>query len=806
LNYQINQVQIKNFCSFTDCFCHYPKPYSMWNNFSKFILSNRIPILVLFFVLTLFMAWKASFVKLSYTGSKILPQTDSAFISYNDFKSKFGEDGNMMVLGTSSPKLMNKEMFNDWSELASELQKLEGIKQVVSIGNLYDLQKDTINQRFVLKQIKAGTVLRDSEMDSIKNRIYDLPFYEGLIYSKKSNATLMAINFDHKILNTPKRGPIIKTILEKADAFSKKHSVDVHYSGLPFIRTAVSQLVSREFVLFLGLSILVSAIILFMFFRKLYPVLFPIILVIVGVIWSLATLVMFGYEITILTGLIPPLIVIIGIPNSILLLNKYHNELRKHGDKDKALHVTILRISETTLIANITAAIGFGVLFYTGSALLVEFGVVAALNVMATWFICLCLIPIIFSYLPVPKLKPQEDHDNGFLHKLLVNTDFLVHNRSRLIYVFTIVITLISFLGVLQINVNGYVVDDLPQNSPINRDLKFFENNFEGILPLEVSIDTRKKNGVLNLSTIKKVDKMEEMISAYPEISRSVSLNKALKYASQAFYNGDPQFFRIPNDMEKNFVLSYLANSGGNSDMLKGFIDSNKQVARVSFQMADVGSKRMNVLMKELKPRIDSILNPERFDVLLTGSSIIFSKGTDYMLKHLMESILLAIFLISMLRLFQFRDLRIMFISLLPNIIPLIITAGLMGFFNIPLKPSTILIFTIAFGLASDQTIYFLTRYQQELQSTDFTTTKVISDTIRETGVSMTYIALVLFFGFGIFTASTFGGTMILGLLLSITLIIALISNLTLLPALLVLIDKRKRRKIAKAKGETWDI
>jgi predicted RND superfamily exporter protein len=299
---------------------------------------------------------------------------------------------------------------------------------------------------------------------------------------------------------------------------------------------------------------------------------------------------------------------------------------------------------------------------------------------------------------------------------------------------------------------------------------------------------------------------MEEMISEYPEFSRSVSLNKALKYASQAFYNGDPQFFRIPNDMEKNFVLSYLGNSGGNNDMLKGFVDSNKQVARVSFQMADVGSKRMNELLKELRPRIDSILKPDRYDVLLTGSSIIFSKGTDYMLMHLMESILLAIALISLLRLAQFKDVRIMFISLIPNVIPLIITAGLMGFFNIPLKPSTILIFTIAFGLASDQTIYFLTRYQQELLSTDFSTSKVISDTIIETGISMTHIALVLFFGFGIFTASTFGGTMILGLLLSITLIIALVSNLTLLPALLVLLDKRKRRKIAKANGDTWDI
>ena len=778
----------------------------MWNNFSKFILSNRISILIAFFLITVFMAWKASSVKLSYTGSKILPLTDSAFIDYNNFKSQFGEDGNLMVLGVSTPDLFKKEQFNAWKSLADDIQKLKGIKQVLSIGNLYDLQKDTTNQRFVLKQLSGKSVLSDAEMDSIKQRIYELPFYEGLLYNKEKNATLMAINIDFKVLNTKQRKPIIQAIIAKAKAYSELTKNEVHYSGLPFIRTAVSQLVSREFVLFLGLSILVAAVILFIFFRKLYPVIFPILLVIVGVIWSLATLVIFGYEITILTGLIPPLIVIIGIPNSILLLNKYHNELRKHGDKQKAIHVTILRISETTLIANITAAIGFGVLYFTGSALLVEFGVVAALNVMFTWFICLCLIPVIFSYLPAPNLKPQEDHDNDFLQRLLVKTDNLVHNRSKWIYITTIFITLISVIGIFKINVNGYVVDDLPQNSPIIRDLKFFEDNFEGILPLEIGVDTRKKNGVLNLSTIKKVDRMEEMISEYPEFSRSVSLNQALKYASQAFYNGDPQFFRIPNDMEKNFVLSYLANSGGNNDMLKGFIDSNKQVARVSFQMADVGSKRMNELMEELKPRIDSILNPERFDVLMTGSSIIFSKGTDYMLTHLVESILLAVFLISMLRLWQFKDLRIMFISLLPNIVPLIITAGIMGFFDISLKPSTILIFTIAFGLASDQTIYFLTRYQQELKTTDFSTSKVISDTIRETGVSMTHIALVLFFGFGIFTASTFGGTMILGLLLAITLIIALISNLTLLPALLVLLDNRKRKKIAKEKGETWDI
>lgn len=768
----------------------------MWVKLSKTILQNRILIVLFFVIATVFMAFQAKNLKLSYAGSKILPLTDSVFLKYTAFKKQFGEDGNVMVIGIESANIYKKETYNQWASLANDIQKLKGIKGVLSVGKLFELQKDTLNQKFVVSPIPGKVISSDVEMDSLKNHLQQMPFYDGLLINTKTNATLMAITFDQKILNTGARNPILKEIQAKAEAFSKSTNIPIHLSGLPYIRTATSKLVSNEFVLFLGLSILVSALILLIFFRSFSAVFYPILVVIMGVIWSLGTLVLFGYEITILTGLIPPLIVIIGIPNSILLLNKYHNELQKHGDKQLAMSITIERIAVTTLIANVTAAIGFGVLYFTGSELLIQFGSVAALNVMFTWLMCLCLIPIIFSYLPVPKGKANAPHKPNFLDHLLAKTDVLVQQKSKLIYITTIVLTAISFVGIYTINVNGYVVDDLPKSSQILTDLKFFEKNFEGILPLEISVDTKRKNGVLSLSTLNKIDKMERMIADYPEFSRSISLNTGLKYASQAFYNGDPAFYRLPTDIEKNFILIYAANSGkGNGNMLTNFVDKDKQSARISFQMADIGSKRLDSLLLVLKPRIDSILSPKRFDVTLTGSSIIFSKGTDYLLKHLVESIGLAIVLISLLRLAQFKSLGIMFISLLPNIVPLVITAGLMGFFNIPLKPSTILIFTIAFGLASDQTIYFLTRYQQELTLTNYPIAKVVSDTIRETGVSMTHIALILFFGFGIFTASTFGGTVVLGLLLSITLIVALVFNLTLLPALMLWLDNKKKRK-----------
>lgn len=764
----------------------------MWERFAKLILNNRVVILLMFLMVTLFMGWKSTGLKLSYAGSKILPVTDSAFIAYNAFKEKFGEDGSIMVLGVESPSIFKKDLYNQWSALTNAVKKVNGVTNVLSTGNLIALTKDTVNQKFGVKFLPSKRINTAQEMDSLSSEIRGLTFYNGLLFNERTHAALMAISFDKKLLNTVHRNKIIEDIQAQADLFTQKTGLEVHVSGLPYIRTATSKLVSNEFVLFLGLSILVSAIILLVFFRNIFAVLFPVLVVVMGVVWSLGCLVLFGYEITTLTGLIPPLIVIIGIPNSILILNKYKAELLKGKAKIEAIEMATARVSITTLIANVTAAIGFGVLCFTGSNLLVEFGAVAALNVMFTWIICLCLIPIIFSWLPKLKVK-KEVHKASVLDKILDKVDYLVANNRRLIYVTTIVLVLISLIGVMKIRVNGYVVDDLPSESSIQRDIKFFEKNFEGILPLEISVDTRKNNGVLNLSTLKRIEKVEDMIAAYPEFSKSISINSGVKYATQTFFNGDPEFYRLPSEFEKNFILQYVSNSGkGDGNMLNNFVSSDKRIARISFQMADVGSERLGPLLDEIKLRTDSILNPKRYDVSFTGSSIIFSRGTDYMLEHLIESICLAIVLISIIRFFQFKSIGIMLISLLPNVVPLIITAGIMGYFGIDLKPSTILIFTIAFGLASDQTIYFLTHYQQELKFGKHDFKVALSNTIKESGVSMTHIAFILFFGFGIFTASTFGGTVVLGMLLSITLLVALVFNLTLLPALVRWLAMRK--------------
>jgi predicted RND superfamily exporter protein len=767
----------------------------MWKKLAQFILANRISLLILLLASTVFMAWQASQVRLSFNAGKVLPLTDSAYIDYNAFKKTFGEDGSVMVLGIQSDSLFSPSLFNDWLNLSTDVQKIEGIKQVLSIGQLSVLEKDTLQQKFRARPLAAGPVASQAQLDSLKQQLNNLPFYKDLIYNPQTKATVMAITFADSVLNSAKRIGVIQSILDKSKQFSNTHQVAVHYSGLPYIRTVISKKISEEFALFIGLSIAIGALILYLFFRSFAAVFYPVLVVLVGVVWSLGTLVLFGYDITLLTGLIPPLIVVIGIPNSILLINKYHTCIAQEGDKTKALQYVISRVGITTFIANLTTAIGFGVLYFTNSELLMQFGSVAALNVMATWVISLIFIPIILSFLPVPHSKHTSHLSSPKTTRLLTFLDHLAHQKRNLIYVATLLVVVISFIGISRIKINGYVVDDLPKKDAIYKDMGFFAQNFKGILPFDISVDTRRKNGVMNLTVINKMNRLQDLISAHPEFSRAVSLVEVLKFSSQAFYGGDTTFYRLPNELEKNFILGYASNSGkGNSNLVKNFLDSNRQVTRLSFQMADVGSDKMNKLINELEPQIDSIFNPKRYHVELTGSSIIFIKGTNYLVKNLRDSLILAVLLIALLMWGLFRGFRMILISLIPNIVPLIITAGIMGFAGIPLKPSTILIFSIAFGIASDQTIYFLTRYRQELRTTTWTISQIVSDTIKETGLSMIYVALILFFGFGIFAASSFGGTVALGLLLSITLLVALISNLTLLPALLLSLEKRKQK------------
>ncbi|NIJ54282.1 efflux RND transporter permease subunit [Dyadobacter arcticus] len=770
----------------------------MWNKIATYIIRYRLAWVAIVLITTVFMAFEASKIELSYNFARILPSNDPVEKEYQDFRKLFGEDGSVMVIGWQDPQLFEVNKFRDWCKLSQEIKATQGIKNVLSLANVNKIVRNDSLSRFdfapVIKQIPST----QAEADSIKKEIVNLPFYEGLILNSKSSATLIIVTFNDKELNSKRRLTIVGDIEALAEKFAQKYETDLHYSGMPYIRTINMKKISHEMELFMGLAVFVTLLILWAFFRSLRLTILSIVVVLIGVVFSVGILHLFDYKITALTGLIPPLLIVIGVPNCVFLINKYQSELVAHSNKDEALKEMIRQIGLSTFLANMTTAIGFGVFYFTNSILLVEFGVVAAISVMVTYVLCLVLLPITLHYMSIPKARHLKHLEGKWAMGFLRKINFLVHHRRKEIYIAMVVMIIVSAFGMTKIKTIGYVVDDLPKKDVVYTDLRFFEKNFNGVLPFEVMINTKQPNGIFadQAEALYKIRSFQNEMAKFPEFSKPLSVAEASRFLYQAYRGGDSKYYALPGVLELNKLTNYVQGKQGATKQINAFLNDDKSVTRVSFQMADVGSERIKVLMQQIRPKVDSIFNPSKYKVSLTGHSLVFLKSNDYLLSNLYESLAIAIGLIAIVGMVLFRSVPIILLSKLPCLIPLALTAGIMGYFDIYFKPTTILIFSITFGIASDGTVYFLTRYREELYKNGLSPSNAVTRSLYGTGLSMIYTAVILFCGFSIFSASSFGGTAAMGVMVSITLLVAMCTNLILLPALLLSIAKRQGKDV----------
>lgn len=763
----------------------------MWHRIAAFIIKFRITLLLLLLGVTIVMGYYASKVELSYEFTNAIPTDNPKYKDYQAFRKQFGEDGNLMVIGVQTDKFFAQDFFTDYNTLVHKLEKVKAVENVLSIPGAINLVKDTATDK--LKVVKLFDENHVSA-DSFKTVFYNLPFYKGFLYNPESKAYLMALRIDKKVLNSKNRAKVVNEILKHADEFGKKYNTEMHYSGLPLIRTMMASQVQSEMNLFLILSFTLTAVILALFFRSFMAVLASMLVVAAGVVWSLGTVVLLGYKITLLIALIPPLIVVIGIPNCVYLLNKYHAEYNKHQNKAKGLLRMVDRMGIVTLFTNLTAAIGFGVFFFTKSAILKEFGLVAGINIMAIFVISLIFIPALFSFLPPPKTRHTGYLDSGWMTRLLNTITNWVFGHRVWIYAATIIVCIISLMGIMRLKSVGHIVDDLPKEAKVYQDLKFFEKHFRGVMPLEIVIDTRKKNGAVGLAVLQKMDELTEYLKQFQEIGHSLSVTEGIKFARQAYYDGDSSSYAVPNVFDGAFIQPYLRSKGDKNSMfnrlLLSFMDSTKQKTRISINMADVGSKRLPILLDSIRPKTLELFDTSRYDVTFTGTSVVFLEGSKFIINSLRDSLILAFIMIFGCMVFLFRSWRILLISMVINIVPLLITAGIMGWQGIPIKPSTVLVFSIALGITIDVTIRFLVNFKQELKRHDDGIAETVRRTIHDTGLSIIYTSLILVAGFAVFILSDFDGTKSLGYLTSLTLLLAMVTNLTLQPALLLWMDK----------------
>ena len=771
-----------------------------WDSVSNLILRNRLLIITLLILATSFFVNNWQYIKFSNTEANLLPDTHEVNLQYLDFTDKFGEEGNLIVIGVKDSLLFTLKNFNAWNKLSKVLKDTNFVESVIAIGDLQKLKKDKKRQQFYLEPFIQDTIKSDLELISLKKELFEkYPFYDEFLFNTKSKAVRTAIHLKKSIVNEVGREDYINTVLiPQVEAFESKYGLDIKISGMPYVRTKNADNIKSEISTFVILALIITSIIFFLFFRSFRATFISLFVVMIGVVWTVGILGLFiintpagDFEISVLTGLIPPLIIVIGIPNCIFLINKYQHEVNEHGNKAKSLQRVITKIGNATLMTNVTTASGFATFIITDSKLLEEFGIVASLSILAIFVLCILIIPIIYSFLPIPEEKHLEHLNKNWINSLGDWIENTVKKSKINIYIISIMLLVTSIIGIYQIRISGSIIDDMPQKADWFDDIMFYEKEFNGIMPLEILIDTKRKKGVTKLSTIKKMSQIEDVILEIPELSKPISMVSLVKYSKQAYYNGNPKYYQVPTSQENSFILSYAKNSTSDSDvdLIKNYVDSTGQYTRITTFMKDMEIEKMEEIEEKLNYEISKIMPSENYEVSITGKAYLFQKGTKYLVKNLILSLSLAIFLIAGLMAYMFRSIKMIFISLIPNILPLIVTAGLMGYLGVPIKPSTILIFSIAFGIAVDDTIHFLAKYRQELIANNWEVHKSVYNALRETGVSMFYTSIVLFFGFSVFTVSNFGGTVALGALVSATLLFAMLSNLLLLPSMLLSLE-----------------
>jgi hypothetical protein len=777
----------------------------MWYSLGKFILKYRLKMLLLLTIITAFMGWKASQVQLSYDFTRALPTDNQKYREYQEFLRTFGADANTVVVGMQTDQMYDPAFFNQVSELHQRLKRVSAVTGVLSVPEAVGLVNDTEAGKLVPTRLFHPPYTRAGDLDSARRVFESLPFYRTLLYNPATGSYLMGISVNKDTMNSSGRTRLMNDILAELKVFEKTTGKELYVSGLPYIRTIVGNKIKAEMNWFLIGSLVLSVVTLFLFFWSFSTTLMSLLVVGMGVIWSLGTLVLFGYKITLLTALIPPLVVVIGIPNCIYFLNKYHTVYLETKNKEEALVTMVGRMGVVTLFCNIAAAIGFAVFALTKSDLLKEFGVVAGINIMALFFASLLFIPAVLSYLPPPAPKHVRYLESLWLKRLLVSIERWAFQHAGWVYGITAVALVFAVMGIFRIKSEGFIVDDLPRSNKIYTDLKWFEQNFGGVMPLEIIVDTKKRKNVMRMKTIQKMDELSEYIEQNPETARPLSFVEGLKFVRQAYFDGDSSSYDIPTETDLAFIGPYLqtsasaagdtAGSKGVAALMNNFIDSNKQRARISVNMKDIGSARLPVLLNEFQQKANEIFDTAAYRVTFTGSSVSFVEGSGFIIKGLKESIMWAFLLISLCMLYLFRSFRILICSLIPNLVPLIITAGVMGWVGIALKPSTVLVFSVALGIAIDVTIRFLVNFKQELAYHEHSVSATLVQTIRHTGISILYTSLVLIAGFIIFCWSDFGGTKALGWLTSLTLVVGTLTNLVLLPVLILSIAPGGKKK-----------
>jgi len=733
-------------------------------------------------VLLIFLAiYPGSQIRTDFNLEGFYPEEDPVIEDYDLLEEEFGRDDNTFLVGFSSDSLISHSVLSDIEKLTAEFEAIENIESVRSITNAQQIQN--INDRLTFSDY-IDVIPKDSEtLYQLKQQLTTDPFLEGALINSSGNTTAFLLRIIEEQNTYPNRNKIINEIESILQEFSG--SYEFHKSGIPYFRNQYVNLLNGEIIVYIGFSSVLIILLLWYLYRSIWGVLFPMIIVWTTLLFTIAIIHLTGGYLEIMSSTIAPILLCVGVADSIHMISKYDDAREKGSDKRSSIIEMLTTLGSATFLTSVTTAIGFASLLSSSVMPMAKFGMYTAIGVLLAYVITIFFLPVALTK---SKKSRVFNEKSGSFYPLISRVLSRITAINRLHYkkvLFVVFIgTILVFTGVRHVDVNGKVFDDLGEDTELMRDSAFFSEQLTPQFPFEFIIDSKQEDGVLKHDLLKRLADFENYLLQYDEIERVAGLHLLIEEVHELLSNSDSA---MPQD-DATVAQYALLLEINDAPMLERLVNFDYSKLRVTAFTEDVGSKRINEMRDSIKVYLSE--NFPNQEVTLTGTTILSADLTNKIVFSLAWSILIAVIAISIIMTLLFRNPYMVFISLVPNLIPLLAVAGVMGFFNVDIKPSTAVIFTIALGIAVDDSIHYLARFRIEYMRSGALFASLTKTTVQ-TGRAIIVTSLILIAGFGTLITSAFTSTAMMGILVCTTIAAALLADLFVLPSLFYLIKPK---------------
>ncbi len=729
-------------------------------------------------ILLMLAVWFTLQVRFSYDYEDFFPKGDDDLEFFYSFREKFEHDDNFLLVGFRREEgCLNREFLTSLDSATRQISKIELADRSYSITNFnYFIKSPFGFIDYPALHIDdpdryAGDRLRILQDERIAGKLVSTDFKTCIIFIK----TNPGLDQSH----APQFISDIKEVLRI------NHLHDYHLLGKSNFQVELIRIQRNEFLLYATLSILLVGLITFLMFRSIWCVLICLFTVATALLIFTGMVGLLGFNQNVMSTLYPIVIIIIGISDAVHFLSKYISELQKNEQKKTALLKTLNDIGAATFLTAITSAIGFLTMLTSNVVPLKLFGVFSALGIIIAYLVVLFITSPLLKYFSLQQLAPKTKFKTdrfqwaGFLHRIYL----LSKNHPKRIVVVMLLLMVVFAYGISRISTDIHIGAGMPKGAQITEDFEFFENHFNGFRPFEIAAIAQQDFLIDDPEILMEIDKVESYLKQFEIVNGLQSITMIYKSLNRAYHADQPSEYRLPED-EKYYALFKADLNQFKLNELNILISEDQKFGRISGFLSDAGTDSIRHVQDQIKSYITKNTDPSKVKFEITGTGIIFDKNTDYLRRNVINGVLLAFAGIGILMSVMFRNWRMVLISIVPNIIPLFVCAGIMGLLNIELDAPTSIIFGISYGIAVDDTIHFLSKFKIELNK-GYSIELAIKNTFEETGKAVMIMSVILLFGFLILMASPTAATFNIGLLTGVTLFSAVWPDMLLLPIML---------------------